>query len=81
MVASDDGAEEIGWGGSLRVHNWHVSIERTTVHGFGALLSIELGSRVATRRAASHCALRSRVTRCHSTCFGTPAWLAWYPIA
>ena len=65
----------------ISVHDWHIRIERTTIHGFTALLSNRLGIRVTTQRVASHCARGSRFARCHSTLCGTPAWLGLYPIA
>ena len=75
MIVQEEEAVEVS------VHDWHVSIERTTIHGFRALLSSRLGTRVATRRVASHCARGSGFARCHSTFFGTSAWLSLFPIA
>ena len=69
-----------GGGGSVQ-KNWHVSIERTTIHGFRAWFSIRLGIRVTTGRVATHCARGSRFVHCHSTFCGTSAWLGLYPIA
>ena len=63
------------------VQNWHCGTKRTTIHGFRALLSIGLGIRVTTVRAASHCARGSRFARSHSTLCGTSAWLGSFPIA
>ena len=83
MVASHNGAEKeeeearVG----ISAHDWRVRIEHTTIHGFRALLSIGLGIRVTTRGAASHCALDSRFTGCHSAFFGTATWITLYPIA
>ena len=44
----------------VSVHNWHIRIKRTTLHGFRALLSIGLGIRVAIQRVANHLARGSR---------------------
>ena len=65
----------------ISIHNWHVRIERTTSLGSRAVLSIGLGIRVTTGRAASHCTRGSRFARCHSTFCGTPAWLGLFPLA
>ena len=65
----------------VSVHDWDIGIERTTIHGFRALLSIRLFLRVTTRRVASHCARGSRFACCHSTFCGTFGWLGLYPIA
>ena len=65
----------------VSVHDWHVSIERTTIHGFRAFLVSRLRIRVTTGRVATHCARGSRFARCHSASCGTSAWLGLYPIA
>ena len=65
----------------VSVHDWHIRIERTTIHGFRALFSSGFVICVTTRRVATHCARGSRFARCHSTLCGTSAWLGLYPIA
>ena len=65
----------------ISVHDWHIRIKRTTIHGFKALLSSRLRAQITTGRAASHCARGSRFARCHSTLCGTSAWLALFPLA
>ena len=77
MVAGDDGAEEK----EFWVQHCHTSTERTTIHGFRALLSSRLGVRITTGRVASDYARGSRFARCHSASFGTSAWLGLFPIA
>ena len=66
---------------AVSVHDWHIRIKRTTIHGFKALLSSRLRVRVTTRGAAGHCAWGSRFARCHSTFCGTSARLDLFPIA
>ena len=58
-----------------------LSIKRTTIHGFKALLSSRLRAQITTGRAASHCARGSRFACCHSTLCGTSTWLALFPLA
>ena len=65
----------------MTVHDWHTGTKRTTSLGSRALLSIGLGIRVTTGRAASHRARGSRFARGHSTFCGTSAWLGLFPIA
>ena len=71
------GEEVVG----ISVHDWHIRIKRTTIHGFKALLSSRLRAQVTTGRAASHCARGSRFARWHSASFGTSARLGLYPFA
>ena len=81
MVAGDDGAEE---GGGVSVCLFTIGItgtKRTTLHGFRAFLSIGLGVRVTTRRAATHCARGSRFACSHSAFSGTSSWPTLHPIA
>ena len=56
-------------------YDWHIRIERTTIIGFGALLSIGLGIRVTTLGVTFHLARGSGFALCHSTFCGTSAWL------
>ena len=71
--------EEVAVG--ISVYDWHIRIERTTIIGFRALLSIGFFLLVTTGRAAGHCTRVSRFARCHSTFCGTSGWLGLCPIA